>query len=964
MSSPSENNEPGRVDDLVGNVTAAALREMRLNSMSPSEPERPNASPLPFVSARPMDPVEMYSQDTETTVTETSTRLTGERETDTTVYPNDQPTGGDAGMEAEDVEVTVLDPDHPLMRRFQEAFREQTQKQIEEWELRDRELTAANKRYQEQREELGVNLYEIQQELGRQQAIVEEEHDKLAEEAQKRRQVEQELAATKSTFKTKSDHLRAGIKRNQELQTENEMASGKLFAMQSAKEDVRKDIQTMRGAAEKADSELTKAELDKQRQDMLVHRLDEQLDFIRQEIDMYNVQRKAQESETKATKEQLLDARTEIESIEFEHKQLYQQWNSCLLGMRRRDEALAAVTKIRMNSENEIKKLDTEIDGYKKSIQDEEDMNEKHTLLLNRIETAITGTKKEIEAIKQTRTEWQQKQAAYSRILAENDAALQRTNAEYYQMESKLEAFRSVLEKEADKIIKLQGVLNKELMDKMTQEKSKEFSDKVTGQLAFRMREVDMEINKQTNKAALDDQKITETRAKIWESNEKLKLLNDRIEELDKQTTDSENGITKMRAQVERKQTIIDQMSKKLHNLVENSGGEELAPLEMEVASLAKSLEQLSTDIAEAEVAWLKQQHELVRINQEKDKKNRDVKALTKKVTILQQKKIRIESEIEADKREYKEVERNIEKLRIRMDKASTYSNKKEQKAVQLEQDNILHELEFIQELKEKEMDLLNQQRRLEELTVNNKRLEEELIETEKLVLLWERKIQLAKETIAAVNSDVCAGEIKKMKSEIHRMELKYKELMKEQERLMREMEHAVTRRDTIQPRPPVPGTRESKTPTRGSLQKKIMELKRTVKNMGSTVKQTETKITALRAQSDGLSNELEDMQLKSSQWESKAKEIDEMITRMEEDKHVNLIELVIKQNKTKEYQKCLEKKYKPACKDPENLPHEVAKIEEKFDHLGSVVDQFRAKIGNTPEIERADQLLGLQPKV
>ena len=58
------------------------------------------------------------------------------------------------------------------------------------------------------------------------------------------------------------------------------MASGKLFAMQSAKEDVRKDIQTMRGAAEKADSELTKAELDKQRQDMLVHRLDEQLDLI------------------------------------------------------------------------------------------------------------------------------------------------------------------------------------------------------------------------------------------------------------------------------------------------------------------------------------------------------------------------------------------------------------------------------------------------------------------------------------------------------------------------------------------------------------------------------------------------------------------------------------------------------------------------------------------------------------
>lgn len=64
----------------------------------------------------------------------------------------------------------------------------------------------------------------------------------------------------------------AGIKRNQELQTENELSAGRLFAMQHSKEDVRGDIQVMRRAAEKADSELTQAEFDKQRQDMLVNR--------------------------------------------------------------------------------------------------------------------------------------------------------------------------------------------------------------------------------------------------------------------------------------------------------------------------------------------------------------------------------------------------------------------------------------------------------------------------------------------------------------------------------------------------------------------------------------------------------------------------------------------------------------------------------------------------------------------
>ena len=38
----------------------------------------------------------------------------------------------------------------------------------------------------------------------------------------------------------------------------------------------------------------------------------------------------------------------EIESIEFEQKQLYKQWNSSLIGMMRRDEALVAARQDRV----------------------------------------------------------------------------------------------------------------------------------------------------------------------------------------------------------------------------------------------------------------------------------------------------------------------------------------------------------------------------------------------------------------------------------------------------------------------------------------------------------------------------------------------------------------------------------------------------------------------------------------
>ena len=55
--------------------------------------------------------------------------------------------------------------------------------------------------------------------------------------------------------------------------------------------------------------------------------------------------------------------------------------------------------------------------------------------------------------------------------------------------------------------------------------------------------------------------------------------------------------------------------------------------------------------------------------------------------------------------------------------------------------------------------------------------------------MLWERKIQLLKETRAAVDTDFDQGEIKAMKSEIHRMEVRFAQLMRQQNKMIQETE-------------------------------------------------------------------------------------------------------------------------------------------------------------------------------
>ena len=59
---------------------------------------------------------------------------------------------------------------------------------------------------------------------------------------------------------------------------------------------------------------------------------------------------------------------------------------------------------------------------------------------------------------------------------------------------------------------------------------------------------------------------------------------------------ESELDITRMRAAIERKQTTVDQMNKKLDQLMATSGGEELGPLEVEIASLNKTIEQMDNE--------------------------------------------------------------------------------------------------------------------------------------------------------------------------------------------------------------------------------------------------------------------------------------------------------------------------------------------------------------------------------
>ena len=73
--------------------------------------------------------------------------------------------------------------------------------------------------------------------------------------------------------------------------------------------------------------------------------------------------------------------------------------------------------------------------------------------------------------------------------------------------------------------------------------------------------------------------------------------------------------------------------------------GVELGPLEIQINSLLKSLDAQQLNIVQLQQLWLRQQGELVRLSLDKDQQSSTVEQHGRQLTILCQKKIRVEGD-------------------------------------------------------------------------------------------------------------------------------------------------------------------------------------------------------------------------------------------------------------------------------------------------------------------------------
>ncbi|NXP05998.1 CCD40 protein, partial [Thinocorus orbignyianus] len=838
-------------------------------------------------------------------------------------------------------ELVVLDPEHPLMRRFQAALKNYLTKQIEKVNLELRELRTATKKSKVEREELGVVLYGAQQQLAHLQLELEKSHDRCSQVASARQQLEEELEALRLTHKKMSHNTDDERKKVSAMQTQVENLALQLLYMQSMDEDMHHNIILMKQSTKKAEAEKLQAEIEKRKQDFLVDRLTRQTYELQEQIALFEAQFVAQAEDTKVTQQALNEACMEVQAINMEKKRLMKHWKSSLAGMKQRDEAYIATQDLLSKYRNDLKSLEMDIHGCRKSIRKEEEKNELLVSILSRSEGNANVTKKLIAQCLSKQEALKVESGTYTRILEETEQALNRTKMDQAVHLNELLSVCKDIEKGNDAKEQMESEIMAKVQDQMISSKATKHFSQLAAKLHRRKADLELHFSHVENDIAQVILNTTHTNCKLTGLQKTLCELDEEIKIVQNLIRCSESEIAKCNVLIANKQAVMSQYNKKLEMILSQLGGQELGPLEIEINKLTKEIEECNSEVMTLQKYWLHQQKELVKLTHEREEQLASLDMLKKQFTIMQQKKVRTENEIQQETKEWKDIERHMRNMSNDLIKLNVLINKNSSSAEELQHGNVITENEFVRSLKAAEKESVEMQERHSQLTEEKERLLNSLVEAEHQIMLWEKKIQLTKEMRAAVDSASGQSEIQAMKTEIHRMQIRYGQLMKQQEKLICDMEASVYHRETIALRGEGQRT-DKKRLTKGEFHRKKEELRKKISETQKNAQECSKTILELESTQATLSASLSEKQQELCRLQAEAHGLDLDAESLRNKKRWNLLEIVAYQARQKHLQALREGKYTPLCHTEQAWSNQWQKLQDRLRTIDTIIQQIQ----------------------
>jgi len=715
----------------------------------------------------------------------------------------------------EDDYYDYLPADHPLYQKMQNAIEAQLKKEEESLRLTHTEKCEELRKIRRTREDIGVTLYNQQQQYARLQENFDEKMIKLKINESQRMEIENTLKGVEELYKTKVASVKEQEKMSLQASEELNQLNRMLKYVSDYNQQINSEIQVTTTVAYQVENKTKAIEDVKKHQDYFIDSLLLQIASKTESKYLFTSQLKQQEEETREAKQYLEEANREIEIVKERKKNYLNDWDKSIVSMRTRDKALQVVRENIKEQEGEKLEFSSQNHRYRELIQKEIFTLSETTDELNKTKVKQKNFENQIKDLKEKNHQLLDKSSLLHKTTENTKEDIKYQEQQEIKIRSEIE----LIEKNRHKIFnEVRVTYEKNISVLSTKETHEKQTDNLLKQnLKVKKDIVDlfMEIDMKQNEIARVDIDHLNVEAQNSALNKKILLMNNEITKLETEYSKKEQQIKKNHEDLEKKQLKVDHLNKKFGEITKNKGSEEIGFYEIKIKELQSEKHYLEGEIQENENTWITKKTLLVSNENKLNTLQEECVDGRSKQTILEKKKYRLEQNCIMHEKDIREIEVNLKNLRYSMNRYNLLLDKNVSSKDKLHHKYFDVDINFGDKLKQMETETIKCEVEIEVLREEKADTLAQILEVERQIYLWERKINLEEQMQQIVRPDEGNKDIDEMKSNIHRQELVYNAIKRKQENVIKNIEMAVERRDFIKLRYPV--TEENFRPKKSS---------------------------------------------------------------------------------------------------------------------------------------------------
>ena len=502
---------------------------------------------------------------------------------------------------------------NPMMERIKSTLYSQLLQTRDRVKLELLEQEDALKQSKRLREDAGIELYGMQQQLSRLQSNLTSVDEQYEVISQQRVDGQNKLLEAKERHVKKakrSEHLRKEASKTQE---ELDSLLDKVRQAKKYNDAMKSEVAITRTVANKTKEDLKVRAKDKVDQDTYIDSLNTQVTRLEDDIALTESQLVAQKEQSADANNMIRETTNALDKLASEQKRLVQQWNSSVVALGRRDQALAVATKALRKVQDSIMDLENENTRLERDIVSLQETNDGMKVSRDRLDNEIVYTERNITTI-------QENLATLSEQFELLQETLKATNKEEKALVSavsKIESEITTVNHKCELLIRERHKIE-EKISTMRHEQSS--MSKVAQNLAREEKSIlvkihDKEIESATilNEIARLDIDRLNTQAHNTQLEEKLNDELAALKSTEARIDIQESEIRRCNDEIEKKTIRVAKLNREYNKMVEDCEDEEpTGPLESTIKSLSKEIEQETTDIRALQREWLLRQTELI----------------------------------------------------------------------------------------------------------------------------------------------------------------------------------------------------------------------------------------------------------------------------------------------------------------------------------------------------------------